>query len=199
MARARATRSKAARLANTEERILAALRRISRAIDLHSRELARTYGLTAPQLVCLRELDRGGALLSGELARAVSLSPATVTGILDRLERRQLVLRERRTEDKRQILVRLTNEGQRFAREAPLPLHERFRRRLARLPAARRRAIEETLRELVEMMEASQIEAAPLLTTGPTTAESSAIESLMHEDGDAVRSPHPRRARRREP
>lgn len=199
MARLPTTRSTASRLVNTEERILSALRRISRAVDLHSRELARTYGLTAPQLVCLRELDRGGELLSGQLARAVSLSPATVTGILDRLERRHLVLRERRPEDKRQILLRLTEEGRRLARAAPLPLHERFRRRLARLSAAKRREIEETLLELVDMMEASEIEAAPLLTTGPANAESSLIESLLDNDPDGIRPSDLRRTRRSEP
>jgi DNA-binding MarR family transcriptional regulator len=187
--------SRTARLANAEERILSSLRRIIRAVDLHSRELARTYGLTAPQLICLRELDRRGPLLSGQLARDVSLSPATVTGILDRLERRDLVLRERRPEDKRQILLRLTDEGRRVAREAPAPLQERFRRRLASLPAAKRQAIEQALRIVVEMMEASDIDAAPLLTSGPTTADSSLIETLLGNEGE--QRGQRRRARRR--
>lgn len=190
------TRSRQERSSSTEERILSALRRITRAIDLHSRELARQYGLTAPQLICLRELAQGGPMLSGQLARQVSLSPATVTGILDRLERRELVVRQRRPEDKRQVVVRPTSRGRRLARKAPLPLHERFRRRLATLPPAKQRAIEATLLDIVEMMEASELEAAPLLTTGPTTAESSLLETLLGGESDAKATPHRRSHRR---
>lgn len=181
---------------STEERILSALRRITRAIDLHSRELAREYGLTTPQLICLRELAQRGPMLSGQLARQVSLSPATVTGILDRLERGDLVVRERRPEDKRQVVVRPTSRGRRLARKAPLPLNERFRRRLATLPPAKQRAIEATLLDIVEMMEASEIEAAPLLTTGPTTAESSLLETFLGGEGGQEESPRRRSHRR---
>ena len=93
------------------EEILRALRRILRAVDRHGRRLAQRHRLTGPQLICLREIQRSGPLNPGQLARSVSLSPATVTGILDRLEGRALVTRRRRHRDKRQVLVQLTEAG----------------------------------------------------------------------------------------
>ena len=74
-------------------KVLISLRRIMRAVDLHSRSLNQRYGLTGPQLIILRELSRLGEISGSELARSVSLSLPTVTGILTRLEKRDLVSR----------------------------------------------------------------------------------------------------------
>ena len=68
--------------------VLVSLRRIIRAIDLHSRSLIQRFGLTGPQLIILEVLvDRGECSMT-ELSEAISLSMATVTGILSRLENR---------------------------------------------------------------------------------------------------------------
>lgn len=142
------------------ESILRSLRRISRAVELHSRQLARTYSLTAPQLVCLRHLVNGPCS-SGELARAASLSPATISGILDRLESRELVTRVRKKPDKRKVMVALTDAGAAIVRAAPLPLQERFARRLAELTADEQDQIDTTLRRIVHMMEAQELDANP--------------------------------------
>ena len=75
--------------------VVAALRRIIRAIDLHSRSLVQRFGLTGPQLVVLKELIERSPRPVSELAAAVNLSQATVTGILDRLERKDMIARVR--------------------------------------------------------------------------------------------------------
>lgn len=95
------------------EQVMVALRRIIRAIDLRSRFLVARYHLTVPQLVVLKELWLRGNVSVGELTRAVHLSHATVTGILDRLEKRGLVQRQRSDRDKRRVQVRLTPSGER--------------------------------------------------------------------------------------
>ena len=149
-----------------EEEILRSLRRIIRAVDLYSRKLMAEHGLSGPQLLCLKQLDARGDLLSGALAKGMSLSPATVTGILDRLESRGLVVRERRVEDKRTVVVRLTPAGRELIGQAPSPLQEDFLLRLRALPERRQAAISRTLKSLVTMMSAEGIDAAPLLATG---------------------------------
>jgi len=121
-----------------EDQVLRSLRRISRAIDLHSRKLAATHELTGPQLVCLREFQRSGETSPSALARSVSLSPATVTGILARLSKRGLVERRRGEHDKRQLLARLTPKGTALVAEAPSPLQEQFVAQLRQLPQANR-------------------------------------------------------------
>lgn len=152
--------------ASAEERILRSLRRISRALELHSKQLKATHRLTAPQLICLRELKDVGHTTPSELARAVSLSQATITGILDRLEARGMVQRARNPRDKRRVIVELTQEGKEAVDAAPLPLHERFARRLERLSEADRAQIELVLGRIVKMMEAEDIDAAPMLVDG---------------------------------
>src|SRR5690554_269469 len=108
------------------EEVLTALRRVIRATDLHSKHLEKTVGLTAPQLLLLQILRDRGDLTSGELARRMNLSQATVTTILDRLERRELVQRIRSETDKRKVYTALTEAGEAILREAPLPLQQHF-------------------------------------------------------------------------
>jgi DNA-binding MarR family transcriptional regulator len=146
-----------------QEEILRSLRRIMRAVDLYSRRLVTDHGLSGPQLLCLRQLNAHGPIPAGELAAAVSLSPATVCGILDRLEARELVMRERQTDDKRRVLVRLTAKGRQTARKAPPPLEHGFQRQLEALPLGKQAEIDRVLKRLVEMMSAEALEADPLL------------------------------------
>lgn len=162
-----------------DESILRSLRRISRAIDLFSRHLARVYDLTGPQLVCLRELKKGGSTSPSELAARVSLSPATVTGILDRLETRRLVRRRRNPKDKRRVIVSLTRDGRALVGEAPPPLHHRLAKGLASLSEEECEAIDRSLTLVVDMMEAADLDAAPLLTAGSATVSAGEVADFL--------------------
>ncbi|MDT8342769.1 MAG: MarR family transcriptional regulator, partial [Longimicrobiales bacterium] len=93
------------------DEVLRALRRIIRATVAYSHRLASEFGLTVPQLVVLREIAARGEASGSDLARAVSVSPATMTGILKRLRERGLVERRRSRQDRRRILESLTDEG----------------------------------------------------------------------------------------
>lgn len=150
---------------NYDDRILGSLRRIIRAVDLYSRYLALRYSLTGPQLVCVRHLLRHGPTAPGTLARRISLSPATITGIIDRLEKRGLVTRERSTDDKRKVEIALTAEGMGLVKQMPPPLHETFSRRLGELPLEEQEEIDRVLAKIVGMMEAHDFAAAPLYTS----------------------------------
>lgn len=168
-----------------EESILRSLRKVSRAIDLYSRQLVSRHQLTGPQLVCLRQLLLSGPGTPSALARAVSLSQATVTGILQRLEARGLIERQRSEADRRQVIVSLTPEGARLAETAPSPLQEQFAYRLAALPAANQAIIETVLAQIVEMMDAESLDASPLLTTGPADADAASVSELLAPQGAA--------------
>lgn len=147
---------------NYHDRVLGSLRRIIRAVDLYSRYLALRYSLTGPQLVCVRHLLRFGPTAPGTLARRISLSPATITGIVDRLEKRGLVTRERSTDDKRKVEIALTEEGHELVKQMPPPLHETFSRRLDTLPVEEQEEIDRVLTKIVDMMEAHDFASAPI-------------------------------------
>jgi DNA-binding MarR family transcriptional regulator len=150
-----------------DEAIVSALRRIIRAIDLHSRELLVNYGLTAPQLLTLQELDRLQPTPVGTLAAAVHISQATMTGILDRLEQRGLVERTRDVQDRRSVTVTLTKEGKKFLQSAPSLLQDRFRTRLDELEPWEQTTMLSVLQRIATMMGAETLVAAPILVSGP--------------------------------
>lgn len=137
-------------------RILQSLRRMSRAVDLHSRRLAQACNLTGPQLVCLLEVAAHGPIPVARLAREVYLSPSTVVGILDRLEAKGYVQRERSREDRRVVVISITEAGRAIAARAPSPLHDRLAEGLRRLNKAEQATIAESLERIVELMEAEQ-------------------------------------------
>ncbi|MBI1373123.1 MAG: MarR family transcriptional regulator [Phycisphaera sp.] len=144
------------------DEVLVALRRIMRGVDLHSRALMTSCGLTAPQLIVLRELAEA-KLPVGVLARRVSLGQATVTGIVDRLQARGLVERIRSDEDRRSVIVAITRDGRRIVRKAPSLMQDRFQREFASLQPWEQSQILSSLQRVVSMMETPDDEEAPML------------------------------------
>lgn len=155
---------------NYELRILQSLRRIIRAIEIHSQKLSHEHQITGPQLGCLLAIKQHGALTTSRLAHTVFLSPSTVVGIVDRLEEKGLVARLRDTRDRRQVHIDLTEAGSRLAEGAPSPLQETLANGLRDLPALELVSITLALDKLVNLMEAGEISAAPILETGPLFA-----------------------------
>lgn len=148
------------------QEVLIALRRIIRSIDTHSRDLIERRGVTVPQLVILQKLMAGPSTL-GQLAREVHLSQATVSGIVDRLEQRQFLSRERHTDDRRRVVIELTDAGRQLIQSAPSPLQDRFIKRLNDLQTWEQTQILASLQRIVAMMEAEDVDASPMLATGP--------------------------------
>lgn len=147
----------------THDQVLISLRKIIRAIDLHSKRLERESGLTGPQLLLLQLIANSGEVTAGVIAREVSLSQATVTSIIDRLERKGLLQRERNTDDKRKVMVSLTTEGKSALEKAPTLMQESFINRFDKLEEWEQSQLLSSLQRLGDMMNASDLDAAPLL------------------------------------
>ena len=154
-----------------EDQVIAALRRITRAIDLHSRGLMQAIGLTAPQLAALQAIERLQPITIGALAKSIHLSQATLTGILTRLENRKFVSRERSGTDRRTVVVKLTSEGNTVLETAPSLLQDRFRRELLTLAEWEQTQMLATLQRIASMMDAERIDAAPVLGAGGVAAQ----------------------------
>lgn len=73
------------------------------------------YGLTTPQFQLLLAAGQGSDITLGGLSDQLNCSRGNVTGIVDRLERDQWLKRERSTDDRRVITVRLTEKGESVA------------------------------------------------------------------------------------
>lgn len=148
------------------DQVLTSLRRVIRATDLHSKRLAKETGLTAPQILLLQAIRRLEGAAIGELANEVSLSQATVTTILDRLEKRGHIERERSTVDKRKVHVHLTEKGGEVLRDAPTPLQEHFARQFNDLHEWEQTMLITALQRVAHMMDAGHIDASPVLDVG---------------------------------
>ena len=149
--------------------ILISLRRIIRAIDQYSRKLRTEHNITGPQLICLLHIVNEKPHTISQISQSVSLSSSTVVGIIDRLEEKRLVCRERSNLDRRQVKVNATEKGKALAKLAPSPLQDRFAKSLKKKTMLEQAAIALSLEKVVEMMEAKHIDAAPILETGIVT------------------------------
>tara|TARA_R100001440_G_scaffold53394_4_gene73082 strand:+ start:8128 stop:8718 length:591 start_codon:yes stop_codon:yes gene_type:complete len=156
---------------NNYEQVLVALRRVIRATDLHSKRLSKNAGLTAPQLLIMRTIRDLGQVTIGTIADKVSLSQATVTTILDRLEHRKLVYRVRSTTDKRKVHAHLTDDGAALLASAPQPLQEEFIEKFQSLHEWEQNMIVSSLQRVANMMDADHIDASPVLDVGPINRE----------------------------
>lgn len=147
------------------EAMLIALRRVIRAVDMHSKRLSQTHGLTGPQALVLKLIIDHGQLSAGDLARQLSLSQATVTDIVKRLETRNLLARNRDEEDKRRVMISATMEGVKLQAQSPPLLQETFVQRFQQLKAWEQNQLLSSMQRIAELMDAEMLDAAPLLTS----------------------------------
>ncbi|MCX5592714.1 MarR family winged helix-turn-helix transcriptional regulator [Alcaligenes endophyticus] len=134
-------------------RILRALRQITRSIALHSRQLSSYSNITAPQLICLRTVIEKGPLTATAISREMHVSPSTVVGILDRLEDKQLILRERGREDRRIVFITATEAGVVLAQETPSPLQKKLADSLKNLPELEQATMTMALERIVSFLD----------------------------------------------
>ena len=147
--------------------VLVSLRRIIRATDLQSKRMAKSCGLTIPQVMVLRAIANLGDVTVKRISDDVSLSQATVTTILNRLEDRNHIERVRSQVDKRIVNARLTDSGREVLASAPPLLHEKFIERFEGLQDWEKSQILSSLQRVATMMDAEGLDAAPLLDIAP--------------------------------
>lgn len=151
-----------------DEELLVALRQIIRTIDLRSKQLSKEIGLTGPQLLVIQQIGKMPGVMVRDIANQINLSAATVTvtSILDRLEAKNLVSRIRSSEDKRRVGVYLTDDGNAALDNAPKHFQDHFTDRFSKLAEWEQSQMVATMQRLANMMDASSIEASPLLELG---------------------------------
>jgi len=78
---------------------------------------SRVLGINRTDQRCMDIIDLNGSIAAGQLASEAGLSTGAVTTVLDRMERAGLVRRVRDTQDRRRVLVELTDDARRRAWE----------------------------------------------------------------------------------
>jgi DNA-binding MarR family transcriptional regulator len=137
--------------------IMQSLRRIFKATQDYSFEVSDKFGITGPQLWALNTLSKNEGLPLGELSKKMYLRPSTITGIIDRLEKRGYVVRNRDRRDRRVVRILLTSKGKRLAKTGPNPIQGKMIYGLRSLNQGELRSIYDSIQKLVEIMEAQNV------------------------------------------
>ncbi|CAH8235370.1 MarR family transcriptional regulator [Vibrio aestuarianus] len=147
---------------NIHEEVLIAIRQIIRATDLHSKKINKDFGLTSPQLLLMREIKSSENVTIRQLSNNTNMSQATATSILDRLEKRGLITRQRDQQDKRKVHALLTTEGNQLLLNAPTLLQDNFIDQFQALSSWEQTLILSSLQRISSMMKNPEIETSAL-------------------------------------
>jgi DNA-binding MarR family transcriptional regulator len=129
------------------------IRRLMQAEEQYTKALEKTHHVTSAQLSCLLALHENGPLRPSQIGRHIMVNSSTVTGIIDRLERKGLVERSRVSQDRRVITVSLTAEGLMLVENAPLPVQDKIVSGMRRLPSEEIEQIIGGLKRLTRMLD----------------------------------------------
>ncbi len=145
--------------------ILIDIRKIVRSINLESKKIQKDFGISIPQLLCLRYLskqDNYQSTVSG-LMKFLSLNSSTITGIINRLESKSLVARLPKMGDKRITYISLTSKGSKILKEAPEILHDQLSKKIKSLPDQKLQSIKESLDIIISAMGLEALDASPIV------------------------------------
>ena len=132
--------------------IVNSMRQLQGAGQRQSREFIRKYGITGQQLGALRIVTRSPRISLGELSERMFLHISTVSGIIDRLEKKKYVTRERSRKDRRVVHLQVTTDGRRVIRGTPLAGMGLLIHTIDQLPARQLGDILKGLRLLLDVM-----------------------------------------------
>ena len=145
--------------------ILIQIRRIVRSVDIESKKIQKEYGVSIPQALCLSFLLESPDYQStqGEIKKFLNLNSSTVSGIINRLEKKGLLARLPKSGDKRVVNITLTSAGDKLLNNMPSLLHEQLSEKLQKLEESELIKVEESLNTLIKLLDIEQVEASPLI------------------------------------
>jgi DNA-binding MarR family transcriptional regulator len=133
-----------------EDTIFISLQRTADSLGLEAEQLLKPHGLTGTQynvLRILRGAEPAGLPCSGIGERMISHDP-DMTRLLDRMEKRGLIVRQRQTDDRRVIKTRITPAGLTLLKSLDQPVRELHKRQFHHLPSARLKTLAQLLEEV---------------------------------------------------
>ena len=142
--------------------IVGSIRRLIRAVSIDSVKMSRHFSLTAPQSGVLRSLNARGPISSAELSRELCVTPSNITGIIDRLEKKGLVQRNRKEDDRRVALIHLTDNGKTLSQGLPDPIETRLISALSDLSPGKVQELRDSLVTVLKLIDAQHLGDEPL-------------------------------------
>src|SRR5437899_8165273 len=138
------------RPAPLEERIFLALLKTADALGQEAEQLTRTANLTGTQYNVLRILRGAGP--EGQACRGIGERMIThdpdMTRLLDRMEKRGLISRERQKDDRRVVKTRITSQGLEILKKLDAPVRAMHKQQFAHMSGAKLKQLAELLEEI---------------------------------------------------
>ncbi|HEU5103388.1 MAG TPA: MarR family transcriptional regulator [Roseiflexaceae bacterium] len=130
--------------------------RLSTATILFHQAVADRLGVSATEVKCYSILRQAGPITAGELAERTGLTTGAITGVVDRLERADLVRRVRDPHDRRRIVLELVANAERERALAQLyqPMGRAITQLVAQYSAAERATLLDFLTKATAVLEA---------------------------------------------
>ncbi len=146
--------------------IIIHIRKIVRALNLESKRIQKEFGISIPQVLCLQFLaeQHDFKATHKDVAAYLNLNRSTVTGIISRLEKKNLVARLPKSGDKRITYISLTSLGFKILDKSPQLMHQQLAHKLPELLPESLDQIDSALKVLIDCLGISQTDASPLFT-----------------------------------
>lgn len=157
------------------------LRRVFQVVNEQSKKAEKETGLTGPQLWAIKTIAQEAPIMVSAIARRMYLHPATVVGILDRLEKQGLAVRMRSTEDRRVVKVKLTRKGLALVKNAPEVAQGLLVSGLEQLKTANLRTIAASLDQMVAILGAQGIPPRLILSPEVNKPVKAGVSVKTHE------------------
>jgi len=141
------------------------IRRVFKAVNDQSKRAEHETGITGPQLWTIKVIAESSPINVKDLARRMFVHPATVVGIIDRLEVKGLVTRTRSKGDRRNVDIDLTDSGRELVAGSPEVAQGLLVKGLKSLSASELENLADCLRKLVKILHAQRL--PPQLMVSP--------------------------------
>jgi DNA-binding MarR family transcriptional regulator len=141
--------------------IVMRIRRLRRSVYHDYIRTSRQFGLTETQSDVLKTLLGWGTMSSASLSRHLYVTPANITGVIDRLEKKGLVERVRQQADRRVALIRLTESGRDLSLQLPDPIENKLISGLENLAPEQVQALGEAMKRIIDLIGADRINDVP--------------------------------------
>jgi DNA-binding MarR family transcriptional regulator len=153
-------------VANIDNEIIIKIRQIVRSINLESKKIQKEYGVSIPQVLCLNYIREAPNFQTTQknIRTYLNLNASTVTGIINRLEKKGYIARLPKLGDKRITSITLTSSGQKLLDKLPPLLQEQLSEKLNKLPMERVESVKVGLDELINILNIKDLDASPVLT-----------------------------------
>ncbi len=123
------------------------------ALDVRSKRMVKAIGVTGPQRLVIRIIGQKPNQTASQIATTLGKHPSTLTGVLARLQERNMITREADAADRRRARFALTPAGKKIDKLQKGTVEAAVRRAMSRSPEGHIEHMRETLALLVEELE----------------------------------------------